>query len=451
MSAPVQPACEAAVAIVTRLQRTGRQALLAGGCVRDRLLGREPKDYDVATDAPPDEVLRLFPDSLAVGKAFGVVLVRTDKAVCEVATFRTDHGYSDGRHPDSVSFTDARHDAERRDFTINALFEDPVAGKVIDYVDGCTDLQQRVVRTVGDPARRFAEDRLRMLRAVRFVHSLGFALDPATAAAIRALAPGVTAVSPERVRQELVRILLESERAGDALTMLRDLGLLAGLLPEVAAMEGQAQPPEFHPEGDVFTHTVLMLNAMKTADARLAYAVLFHDVGKPLTASQGEDRLTFHGHAPQGATAAEAIMRRLRFPSDDIEAVSHCVRNHMRFGEVTRMRRSTLRRLVGHPLFPLELELHRLDCQASHGDLSHYRFLQEFSRRMAEEPVLPKAWINGRDVMALGVPAGPAVGRWLKRAYDLQLEGEASSRDDLLARLARAVGSGADAPADDAP
>jgi tRNA nucleotidyltransferase/poly(A) polymerase len=430
---------DGAVQVVCRLQRAGFTAYWAGGCVRDLLMGRSPKDFDVATQALPDEVLALFPGSVATGKSFGVVRVPVQAACYEVATFRQDLGYTDGRHPVDVAFSDPETDAQRRDFTINALFYDPVAGTVLDYVEGRADIDARVVQTVGDPKMRFREDHLRMLRAVRFTATLGFTLDPATAAAIRRMAAAIATISAERIRDELSRIWVESPRAGDALVLLDETGLLNAILPEVAAMRGQAQPPEFHPEGDVFRHTVMMLNAMRAADIRLAWSLLLHDVGKPPTARTVDGRVRFEQHAGVGDALTRRILERLRFPNDDIEAIAFAVGNHMRFVNVNEMRRATLRRLVGAPTFPLELELHRLDCLASHGNLGNYHFLAEFRKALAAEPVLPAPWITGRDIMAIGIPEGPEVGRWRQKAYELQLEGALPNRAALLDWLAQAV------------
>ena len=420
---------------VRRLQDAGHVAYWAGGCVRDLLLGKTPKDYDIATDASPETVMALFPDAIAVGKSFGVVRAPVQGTFFEIATFRKDHAYLDGRRPTRVSFTDAAADANRRDFTINALFYDPAAGAVLDFVNGRRDLEARLIRCVGEPAGRFSEDYLRMLRAVRFSGRLGFEIEAATAAAIRALAPRVAAISPERVREELTRTLAESLRPGDALRLMDDLNLLAPLIPEVAALKHQPQPPEFHPEGDVFTHTLLMLNLMRNPTPRLAFAVLLHDVGKPATARHDGERLRFDGHNSEGAIQAMRIMTRLRFSNDDIAAVTHCVRNHMRFLDVPRMKRSTLRRLVGLPTFPLELELHRLDCLASHGSLDNHDFLVAFQRELAAEPVLPEPWLTGRDIMGLGIPEGPEVGSWRRKAYDAQLDSRFPGRAELLAWL----------------
>lgn len=429
------PAAVGALQVAQRLREAGHKAYWAGGCVRDLLLGRPPKDFDIATNARPDDVLRLFPTAHAVGKSFGVVRVPIETVEYEVATFRTDLDYRDGRRPTEVLFTNEAEDAARRDFTVNALFFDPLNRVVLDYAGGLDDLAARLIRAVGEPDRRFAEDRLRLLRAVRFSATLDFAIEPATTEAIRRHANRITEISAERVREELTRLLLEAARPGDALELLQTMGLLDPLLPEVAALRGQEQPPEFHPEGDVFRHTVLMLNAMEHRSLRLAFAALLHDVGKPPTARRVAGRLRFERHAETGAAMAQAVMERLRFPRDDQEAVVHMVRNHMRFSDVRRMRRATLRRMVGAPTFPEELELHRLDCLASHGSLEHYEFLQAFQRELAAESPLPKPWIRGEDIMALGIPSGPEVGRWLRQAYDAQLEGRFADRKALLAWL----------------
>lgn len=432
-------AAQGAMEVVRRLRDAGFTAYLAGGCVRDMIMGRTPKDFDVATNAVPDRVLELFPNAVAVGKSFGVVRVPVADGWYEVATFREDAPYPDGRHPAAVTFSDPENDALRRDFTVNALFCDPVDNTILDYVDGVADIARRLIRAVGTPLERFREDHLRLLRAVRFAASLDFALDPATAGAIRLTATSVATVSAERIREELTRILTEAHRPGDALAMLCDLGLLQVLLPEIAAMRGTLQPPEYHPEGDVFEHTVLILNGMKDAGARLAWAALLHDVGKPPTAQFKDGRWCFERHANVGADTARRIMERLRFSNDDADAIAFMIGNHMRYADVANMRRSTLRRLVGAPTFPAELELHRLDCEASHGDLANYRFLAEFREKMDLEPVLPPPWITGRDIMALGVPEGPDVGAWRKKAYDAQLEGTFPDRESLLDWLRREI------------
>jgi len=405
------------------------------------ILGREPKDFDVVTDARPDAVLKLFPRSVAVGKAFGVVRVGVNDIYYDVATYRTDGTYSDGRHPQSVVFADEATDAARRDFTINAMFFDPIDGKIHDHSGGKEDLDKKIIRTVGDPDKRFQEDHLRMLRAVRFAATLNFAIEPQTAAAIRRQAEFIGRVSAERIQQELTRILLEAPKPGDALETLSSLGLLKEILPEVEAMRGQEQPPQFHPEGDVWTHTVLMLNAMNnpprrirlaTRGAWLAYSVLLHDVGKPATAVKAPDRIRFNRHAAFGAEMAGVILRRLRLPSADIKAISYIIGNHMRFIDVRRMRKSTLRRLITTDTFPDELELHRLDCEASHGDMQNHSFLNDFKKGFQAEPILPPPLVTGNDIVALGVLRGPLVGQLKKAAYDAQLEGRFDGRDAAL-------------------
>ncbi|MFA5044023.1 MAG: CCA tRNA nucleotidyltransferase [Kiritimatiellia bacterium] len=452
ISIPINPLSDGARAVVRRLTKAGFTALWAGGCVRDLMMGRAPKDFDIATSAVPDQVERLFPGAVTVGKSFGVVRVRIGSLEYEVATFRKDQAYRDGRHPEGVVFTDEQTDALRRDFTVNALFLEPLNGAVRDYAGGQADLAARLIRAVGRPDDRFAEDHLRMLRAVRFASTLDFKLDPATADAIRRHAAQIEKVSAERIQQELTRILLEAPQPGAALELLQATGLLPVILPEVSALRGQAQPPQFHPEGDVWTHTIMMLNAMRPwpgalADPnspegrqtglRLAYAVLLHDVGKPGTAKFVEDRIRFDCHAGVGASLAEGILKRLRLPNDDIEAIAFCIGNHMRFMDVQRMRKATLRRLVGAPTFAVELELHRLDCAASHGDLSNHAFLVAFQAANKAAPVLPKPWVTGHDIMAMGIPAGPEIGQWKQRVYDVQLEGLAENREAALAWLQR--------------
>ena len=428
-----------ALHILTVLRRAGYETYWAGGCVRDHLMHRTPKDYDIVTAARPEEVQALFNKTVAIGKAFGVMGVIHEGTLFDVASFRKESGYADGRRPDSITFTDAREDALRRDFTINALFFDPIEERVLDYVGGQEDLERRCVRAVGDPRVRFAEDHLRMLRAVRFASTLDFTLEATTGQAIKELAPQLARISPERIREEFSRILLEASQPGDALAILLDVGLLEVFLPEVAALHGAEQPPQFHPEGDVFTHTRIMLNSVapeeKTLD--LVLATLLHDVGKPPTArvgpgSDGVERIRFDQHDAVGARMAEEILSRLRYPNAMISAVTHCVRNHMRFMHVQEMRRAKLRALIGAETFPTELALHRLDCLSSHGDLANYHFLVEQQAALDSEPALPRAWIRGEDLLALGIPGGPEIGRWLKIAYDQQLSGESPDRETLL-------------------
>ncbi len=442
-----------ALEVLRRLRAAGHTAYWVGGCVRDLLMGREPKDYDIATDARPEAVQALFPRHVEIGKSFAVVNVIIGGSPLEVATFREDGEYRDGRRPETIRFAAPEADARRRDFTINGLFYDPENGQVLDYVGGQADIQARLIRAIGDPAARFAEDRLRMLRAIRFATVLDFKIEPATFAAIQAAAAAVQEVSAERIQVELARILVEAPRPGDALRLLQSSNLLDVILPEVAAMAGVEQPPEFHPEGDVFEHTVLMLNAMPPErDVALAFAVLLHDVGKPVTCQMrrepdGRERLCFHTHDKAGARIAEDIMRRLKFSNQDIERVVHGVSHHMKFINVRGMRRATLRRIVGDPAFALDMELHRLDCLASHGSLENYDFLMDFKRQLDNEPVLPAPWLKGEDIMELGVPQGRRVGDWLQVAYEAQLENRFPDRNSLRDWIGAQIRQGVTPPA----
>ncbi|NLB65227.1 MAG: CCA tRNA nucleotidyltransferase [Lentisphaerae bacterium] len=431
----------APLAIVRKLHEQGHEAHLVGGCVRDALLGRTPKDWDIATSARPEEIEALFPKTVAVGKAFGIMtVVPEDAPPVEVATFRSDAGYADGRRPESVQFTNAVEDARRRDFTINSLLYDPASGAIHDTAGGQADLAARLIRAIGDPARRFAEDHLRMLRAVRFAATLGFTIEPATLAAIQAQAGSIRRISAERVRDELFEILTAAPRAGEGLQLLLESGLLAEILPEVAAMVGVEQPPEFHPEGDVFTHTKMMLDAMEPGrPLRLALAVLLHDVGKPVTAMlatlpDGTRRWRFEGHAPLGAEMTREILTRLRAPTALVDKVSHMVGNHMRFGDALKMRPAKVRRLIGAPTFEDELELHRLDCLSSHALFGVHDFLRQAHAQYVAEPVLPEPLVMGRDLVVLGLEPGPRFKHILQALYDLQLEGE----NDKAALLAQA-------------
>lgn len=427
--------------VLGQLHGAGHEAFLVGGCVRDLLLGRQPKDWDIATAALPDQIEALFPHTLPIGKAFGIIMVVPPEGTpVEVATYRADAPYADGRRPDSITFTNAREDALRRDFTVNALLLDPATGHIQDFVNGRADLEARLIRAIGDPAQRFAEDHLRMLRAIRLASTLEFAIEPATFAAIQHLAPHIRRISAERIRDELFRLLTESPQAGDALDRLRESGLLTHILPEVEAMGGVEQPPEFHPEGDVFTHTRLMLNALPPQPSlRLALSVLLHDVGKPPTARwatlpDGTQRWRFENHAPLGADMAHDILTRLRAPTALIEEVCAIVGNHMRLADAPKMRRAKLRRLIGAPTFADDLELHRLDCLSSHAQLEVYDFLQTQQAEFAAEPVLPDPLVKGRDLIALGLVPGPAFKPILQDLYDRQLEGE-TDKGALLASV----------------
>jgi len=417
--------------IIARLRRHGRRAYLAGGCVRDLLLGREPQDYDVATDARPDYVVSLFPGARLVGAHFGVVIVRSDSAEVEVATFRSDHSYRDGRRPEAVDFeTDPRQDVLRRDFTINGLLLDPETNQVLDFVGGREDLKAGLVRAIGDPEVRFGEDHLRMLRAIRFAARFGFEIEPETFAAIRRLHPKIAVISAERTRDELVRILTEGG-ARRGFELLDASGLLAVLLPEISAMKGVAQPPEFHPEGDVWIHTMMMLEGLRRPTETLALGVLLHDVGKPPT-FRIADRIRFDEHPEVGARMAVDILTRLRFPGGTIRQVEALVANHLRFKDVHRMRESTLKRFIRKDRFEEHLELHRLDCAMSHRMLDNYEFTK---RRFEEAPVevlKPKPLVTGDDLIAAGYVPGPSFGVMLRAVEDAQLEGTLETKEGGL-------------------
>ena len=439
---PTQPLLAAAVDIARTLRAAGYNALFAGGCVRDALLGRPLKDIDIATSARPDEVEHLFPDAtVAVGKAFGVIVVLRNQQPFEVATFRADGAYTDGRRPDAVRFTDAAEDARRRDFTINGLFYDPVSNEILDFVQGREDLGAGLVRAIGDPAQRFQEDHLRLLRAVRFTAVLGFQLDPATATAVRESALLLADVSAERIGMEFTRMLCEALRASQLLEMLLDLNLLRVFLPEVAAMKGVEQPAAYHPEGDVWTHTCLMLDAIPAPrDPTLAYAALLHDVGKPPTFEIGPAGVPrFPNHATVGAQMAREILQRLKRPKELTDAVVTAVERHMTFVALPDMRPAKLRRFMGAPTFPLELTLHLLDIEQSHGKREIADFAKRKLEEFASETVLPEAWVKGRDLLALGLKPGPKVGQWLTHAYDAQLEGRFPDREALLAWVKQEV------------
>ncbi|MFN7920181.1 MAG: CCA tRNA nucleotidyltransferase [Bryobacteraceae bacterium] len=414
--------------MIRALRLRGHSAYLVGGCVRDLLLGVEPKDFDVATSARPDEILALFPHGDRVGAHFGVILVDG----VEVATFRSDFDYRDGRRPERVSFeTDPRQDALRRDFTVNAMMLDPESGQVLDFVGGRDDLARRVVRAVGDPETRFAEDHLRMLRGVRFAARLGFAMDADTGKAIRLHAASIHSISPERIRAELDRILTEGG-ARPGLELLDDTGLLDALLPEVAAMKGVAQPPEFHPEGDVWIHTRMMLEAMGKPSLALAWAVLLHDVAKPPT-FRVADRIRFDGHAELGAKMAVEILSRLRASNETIERVHDLVAHHLRFKDIRQMRESTLKRFLRMDGFDEHLELHRLDCSSSHGLLGNWEFARAKLAELPAAALTPPRLLRGEDLMAQGFVAGPAFRKMLDAVETAQLEGEVSTREHALA------------------
>lgn len=421
--------------VSARLAAAGFRAFLVGGCVRDLVLGLTPKDYDVATDATPAQVLELYPSANRVGAHFGVVLVRDGGAQVEVATFRSDHAYTDGRHPGQVVFeTDPREDALRRDFTINALLMDPVTGEVTDYAGGLSDLNRGVIRAIGDPEQRFREDHLRMLRAVRFAARFRFVIDPGTMIAIQRLHSLVTRVSAERIRDELVRILTEGG-ARRGFELLDESGLLGDLLPEVAALHGVEQPPEYHPEGDVWIHTMMMLEGLQHPSPELALGVLLHDVGKPGTFRRAPDRIRFDGHVELGVEIARRILQRLKFSKAECDQVVALIANHMRFKDVANMKQSTLKRFLRLPDFNEHLELHRLDCLNSNGHLDTYRFVSEKMHDIPPEQLKPPRLVNGDDLIALGYLPGPRFSEMLQTVEDAQLEGAIHDRDQGLALI----------------
>jgi poly(A) polymerase len=430
---------ESALFVARTLRGAGHQALFAGGCVRDRLLGRPVRDYDVATSARPDEVAALFEKTVGVGAAFGVMLVVVDGIEIEVATFREDVGVRDGRHPEHVRFADAERDALRRDFTVNGMFEDPETEEVLDFVGGRADLARRLVRAIGDPVERFREDRLRMLRAVRFATTLDFSLDPATR---RAIDPdGMADLSAERVRDELTK-LLTSGRGGRGLGLLWETGLLPRVLPDVAAMHGCEHHSPFHPEGDVFTHTRMLLDELREPDPLLAWAALLHDVGKPPCAHWNErGRRSFARHAAVGADMAEDILTRLRFPKKFIARVATLIAQHMTWPTLKDMRTAKQRRFLLQDDFARHLELHRLDCEACHRDLRLFRWAKEERARLDSEPPPVRPLLGGRDLIALGYRPGPAFSRMLEALVEAQLEGAVEDREEAAAFLVREFGA----------
>jgi len=436
---------EFATSIVKMLRQRGFQAYWVGGCVRDLLLGREPKDYDVATDATPAQVMQIFPDTYAVGAQFGVVLVplpEADRAgleeaapetsAVEVATFRSDLGYSDGRHPDDVRFSKTpQEDVARRDFTINGMLLDPVSGDILDFVGGREDLKAGIIRSIGDPGLRFGEDKLRMLRAARLAARFEYAIEPATFAAMKRLGEQIEVVSRERVRDELTRMLTEGH-GRRAVLLLDESGLLRHLLPEISAMKGVEQPPEFHPEGDVFVHTLLLLdNLPQPCPVTLAWGALLHDVGKPATFRVAE-RIRFDGHVEVGVKIAEQICTRLHFSHDDTAQILALVDNHMRFGHVSQMKESTLKKFLRMPAFDEHLALHRADCMASHRNLSTYEFVRQKREEIPPQQMRPAPLVTGDDLIAAGHVPGPRFREILGAVEDAQLEGRLPSREAAL-------------------
>ncbi|MCE0498866.1 MAG: CCA tRNA nucleotidyltransferase [Methylacidiphilales bacterium] len=431
--------------IVARLQQAGHAAYFAGGCVRDHLLGGQAKDIDIATSARPESVQQLFPRVTDLtGKSFGVLRILVGDQSYEVATFRQDGPYKDGRRPESVRFVTAEEDARRRDFTINGLFYDPVAERLIDYVGGEADLRAKIIRAIGNPADRFAEDHLRLLRAIRFATRLMFTIEPKTWEAIRAAAPLIRSVSAERIRDELNKTFTAS-KPEIGLDLLDQSGLLREILPDIAALHGVEQPPQFHPEGDVYEHERLMLSKIEQPNLELALAVLFHDVGKKPTAKvDANGRIRFNEHESVGADMTERIMTGLRYDNKTIQAVRDAVQHHMQFKDVPQMRASTLKKMMSRPTFLLELELHRIDCASSHGDLRHYDFLKHQIETMGPEQINPPPLITGHDLLAMGLRPGKEVGKILEAVQTAQLEGVVQSRAEALDLARNLAGRGTD-------
>jgi poly(A) polymerase len=444
---------EAALQIVETLRARGYEAYLAGGCVRDLLLGREPADYDVATSATPDVVLEMFPRTFAVGAHFGVVLVAPEAEdtgfVTEVAAFRSDLAYSDGRHPDGVRYTKtAEEDVRRRDFTINGLLLNPLRGSrplveclgdpkvmrdaVLDFVGGLADLDAGLVRAIGRAEQRFEEDHLRMLRGVRFAARFGFELESETRRAIRSLASRIHAVSRERVRDELTKMLTEGH-ARRAFELLDETGLLNEVLPEVARMKGVEQPPQFHPEGDVWVHTLMLLEQLEPGCSEtLAWGALLHDVGKPPTFKRAPDRIRFDGHVEIGVAMGAEICRRFRFSNEETRQVVALIENHMRFMDAQRMKESTLKRFFRLERFEEHLALHKMDCLAGSGYLEHWEFVRDRLSSMPQEAVRPKPLITGRELIAAGYPPGERFREMLRAAEDAQLEGTVATAEEAM-------------------
>jgi poly(A) polymerase len=427
----MDPKRKAATDIVRRLRDAGFDAYFVGGCVRDIVMGQKPKDYDIATSAQPAQVVGMFPDSLTVGAHFGIVIVPREEGNVEVATFRSDGLYADGRHPVHVEYAkSAEKDVRRRDFTINGLLYDPLENEVLDYVGGQADIRDRRIRTIGDPYKRFSEDRLRMLRAVRFAARFSFELDPAAADAIRDLAGEIRLVSAERIRDEILKILTEG-KARQGFELLDSTNLLEQVLPDVKAMQGVQQPPEFHPEGDVWTHTLMMLDGLKEPTPTLALGVLLHDVGKPRTFVVRE-RIRFDNHVEVGAKMAEEICKKLRLSLRDTERVVELVRHHLRFKDFPRMKRSTQIRFLRMDGFKEHLELHRLDCLASHGKLENYQLARQMLGEIPEQEIRPSRLLTGIDLIRDGYTPGPVFKQILQAVEDAQLEGEIRTQEDAL-------------------
>ena len=427
------PQEKAGLTLVKRLKKEGYQAFWVGGCVRNKIMNLPAKDIDIATNAAPEQVIRLFPKTIAVGAKFGVVIVLQDDVRIEVATFRSDGQYLDKRHPREVHFSDARQDALRRDFTINSLFWDPTTGEILDFVEGRKDIERGILRCIGNPSERFQEDALRLLRAIRFAVRFSFVIEQDTWSALLEHSPQISSISPDRIREELIRIITGPHR-GAALELLEQSGLLREILPEVQGLKGVPQPEEFHPEGDCFKHTQLAMELLRNPSPTLAVGCLLHDIGKPPTYEE-TDRIRFNAHTKVGEKMAEAICRKLRFSNTDRKAVTDLVVRHMHFLSVKEMKTSTLKRFLSHPNIEEDLELHRADCLASHGDLSNYHFcrkkLNEF--RMEKEKIIPPPLVTGNDLIEQGYTPGPLFKKILERVQEAQLDGEIETKEEAIA------------------
>ncbi len=427
---------EVAKSVAGKLRDAGYVAYFAGGCVRDALLGEEAKDYDIATSATPEQVQKVFPNADAIGAHFGVMLVKRDGIHFEVATFRTDGSYHDGRRPESVEFSSPEEDAQRRDFTVNGLFQDPETGEVIDYVNGQADLKARVLRAIGNPVERFQEDALRLLRAVRFATTLGFEIEAKTWEAVCDNAHLLEKISIERIQAEFSRIIVSPNRRR-GLELLVDSGLINYFLPEVLDLIGCEQPPQWHPEGDVYVHTCIMLEMLGDEEVplTLALAVLLHDIGKPATYTYDEEdqRIRFNGHDAVGADMSEVILRRMKYSNDTIEDVRVMVANHMNFMHVQLMKVSKLKRFMSRDTFDQEIELHRVDCASSNGFTDNYDFVLAKREEFANEPLIPEPLIKGRDLMELGLSPGPKFKEILTAVQNEQLEGRLKDSEAAIA------------------
>ncbi|MGH7809790.1 MAG: CCA tRNA nucleotidyltransferase [Candidatus Binatia bacterium] len=420
---------ERAIFLVKRLRQEGFEAYFAGGCVRDMLLGKIPQDYDITTSARPDDIQKIFPDTIPVGAQFGVILVLIENHPFEVASFRHDGPYLDGRHPSQVRYGSLEEDIRRRDFTINGMVYDPLADRAIDLVDGMRDLKRRCVRAIGAAHERFEEDRLRMIRAVRFAASLDFTIESETYGAIQRLAPTVTAIAWERIGDEVTRILTESG-ARRGFELLDQSGLLEVLLPEISALKGVAQSPDYHPEGDVFTHTLLLLERLNGPSETLAYGCLLHDIAKPVCMRQEAERITFYGHTERGAEMAEDIIKRLKRGRAVWERVAYLVRNHLRHVQAPQMRLSTLKRFLREDGIEELLELVRIDALSSNGDLQYYDYCQRRRGELKEDEIRPAPLLRGDDLIQMGFKPGPLFAEILRQVEDAQLGGELRDRQE---------------------